>query len=414
VGYGIVAPEYDWNDYAGMDVRGKTVVMLVNDPGFASRDPALFNGTAMTYYGRWTYKYEEAARQGAAGALIVHETAAAGYPWDVVTGSWAGPQFDLGAADRNLHRTVIEGWLSREAAGEVFKRAGLDLDALARAAAQPGFRARPMDMSISVGVTNSISRSESRNVVGRIEGATHPEETIAYMAHWDHLGMDQALDGDQIFNGAVDNASGLAGLLELARVFGRTARPERSLVFLALTAEESGLLGSQYYAEQPLYPLATTVAAFNMDGLNVDGPTHDVVVVGHGSSELEEYLAAAVAEQGRVIVAEPTPEKGFFYRSDHFNFASQGVPVLYAKSGVDHATGGVTYGRRKAWEYAALRYHKVSDEFDPEWDLRGAVEDLTLLYRVGLQLANSRAFPNWYPGNEFRALRDSSAALRRP
>jgi Zn-dependent M28 family amino/carboxypeptidase len=413
VGYGIVAPEFGWNDYAGVDVRGKTVVMLVNDPGFASKDPALFNGNAMTYYGRWTYKYEEAARQGAAGALIVHETDAAGYPWDVVSGSWAGPQFDLGSADRNMHRAVIEGWLRRDAAVGVFKRAGLDLDDLAKAAARPGFRARLMALSVSASVMNDIRRSDSRNVVGRIKGVRYPAETILYMAHWDHLGIDPALEGDQIFNGAVDNATGLAGLLELARVFGRGPRPQRSLVFLALTAEESGLLGSQYYAEQPLSPLATTVAAFNMDGLNVYGPTRDVVVVGHGSSELEDYLAAAVAEQGRIIVPEPTPEKGFFYRSDHLNFARHGVPVLYAKSGADHLSGGVTYGRRKAWEYSALRYHKVADEFDPGWDLSGAVLDLALLYRVGSTLANSRAFPNWYPGNEFRARRDSSEALRR-
>jgi Zn-dependent M28 family amino/carboxypeptidase len=414
VGYGIVAPEHGWDDYAGLDVAGKTVVMLVNDPGFATQDPDLFNGNAMTYYGRWTYKFDEAARQGAAGALIIHETGAAGYPWDVVTGSWAGPQFDLAGPDQNMSRVVMEGWLRQDAAQALLARAGLSLAQLSQAAARPGFVPVPLDLSVSVAVQNALETSNSRNVIGRLEGAKYPQETVLYMAHWDHLGLDRALEGDQIFNGAVDNATGVAGLLELARVFGAGPRPDRSVVFLAVTAEESGLLGSQYYAENPVYPLKTTVAGFNMDGMNVHGPTRDVVVIGYGSSELESYLATAAARQGRVTVPEPTPEKGFFYRSDHFNLSKWGVPVLYAKSGIDHLEQGMDYGRRKAWEYTALRYHKVADEYDAGWDLSGALLDLDLVYQIGVELANSRDFPNWLEGNEFRAIRDQSEGARRP
>ncbi len=414
VGYGIVAPEHGWDDYAGLDVAGKTVVMLVNDPGFATQDPERFNGNAMTYYGRWTYKFDEAARQGAAGALIIHETGAAGYPWDVVTGSWAGPQFDLVGPDQNMSRVVMEGWLRQDAAQALFARAGLSLAQLSQAAARPGFEPVPLGLSVSVGVQNTLATSDSRNVIGRIKGARYPQETVLYMAHWDHLGLDRSLEGDQIFNGAVDNASGVAGLLELARVFGGGPRPDRSVVFLAVTAEESGLLGSQYYAENPVYPVETTVAGFNMDGMNVHGPTRDVVVIGYGSSELEGYLANAAARQGRVTVPEPTPEKGFFYRSDHFNLSKRGVPVLYAKSGIDHLEQGMDYGRRKAWEYTALRYHKVTDEFDAGWDLSGALLDLDLLYQIGVELANSRDFPNWHEGNEFRAIREQSRRARRP
>jgi Zn-dependent M28 family amino/carboxypeptidase len=271
-----------------------------------------------------------------------------------------------------------------------------------------------LDLSVSVAVQNALETSNSRNVIGRLEGAKYPQETVLYMAHWDHLGLDRALEGDQIFNGAVDNATGVAGLLELARVFGAGPRPDRSVVFLAVTAEESGLLGSQYYAENPVYPLKTTVAGFNMDGMNVHGPTRDVVVIGYGSSELESYLATAAARQGRVTVPEPTPEKGFFYRSDHFNLSKWGVPVLYAKSGIDHLEQGMDYGRRKAWEYTALRYHKVADEYDAGWDLSGALLDLDLVYQIGVELANSRDFPNWLEGNEFRAIRDQSEGARRP
>ncbi len=412
VGYGIVAPEYDWDDYAGVDMAGKTAVILVNDPGFVGRDQAFFNGRAMTYYGRWTYKYEEAARQGAAAALIIHETEAAGYPWDVVAGSWTGSQFDLVAPDRNLSRAKIEGWLREDAGQQIIAAAGQDPAALFAAAARPGFTAVPLGLAVSTAVENRLEESLSNNVVGMLVGSRHPDETILYMAHWDHLGLDPSLAGDQIYNGAVDNATGTAGLLEIARAFGAGPRPERTVVFLSLTAEESGLLGSQYYAANPIFPLETTVAGFNMDGMNVYGPTRDVVVVGYGSSELEDELRREAARQGRVVVPEPTPEKGFFYRSDHFNFSKRGVPVLYAESGIDHRALGQAYGRRMAWEYTALRYHKVSDEYDPNWNLNGALEDLQLIYRIGWRLANSRSFPNWYSGTEFRAVRDASRAQR--
>ena len=412
VGYGIVAPEYEWNDYEGVDIQGKTAVMLVNDPGFATQDKDFFNGNAMTYYGRWTYKFEEAARQGAAGAIIIHETKAAGYPWEVVTGSWSGPQFDLVAEDGNFGRVAIEGWIRQDQAIKLFEAAGLDPAEMMGKASSPVFEAHSLGLHASVRVRNSLSESDSKNVVGRIEGAQYPEETILYMAHWDHLGTDPTLEGDQIFNGSVDNATGIAGLLELARVFGQGPQPARSVVFLAVTAEESGLLGSRYYAENPVYDLATTVAGFNLDGMNVYGPTEDVVVIGYGSSELEDYLAKVANAQGRKIVQEPTPEKGFFYRSDHFNFSKKGVPVLYAESGNRHREKGEAYGRRMAWEYTALRYHKVADEYDPEWDLRGAVEDLELVYDIGDELANSRDFPNWYEGTEFRGIRDESQAIR--
>ena len=414
VGYGIVAPEYNWNDYAGLDMAGKTAVILVNDPGFVGRDPASFNGRAMTYYGRWTYKYEEAARQGAAAALIIHETEAAGYPWDVVTGSWTGPQFDLIAPDRNMSRPVIEGWLRQDAGRQLLAAAGQEPATLLADAARPGFTAVPLGLSVSVAIENSLKESLSNNVIGVLPGSRYPDETIIYMAHWDHLGRDRDLSGDQIYNGAVDNATGTAALLEIARAFGSGPPPERTLVFLSVTAEESGLLGSQYYAANPIFPLETAVAGFNMDGMNVEGPTNDVVVIGYGSSELEDYLRREAVKQGRVVVPEPTPEKGFFYRSDHFNFSKLGVPVLYAESGIDHRAEGKAYGRRMAWEYTALRYHKVADEYDPDWDLGGALEDMELLYRIGWQLANTRSFPNWYAGTEFRAIRDASGVQRQP
>jgi Zn-dependent M28 family amino/carboxypeptidase len=408
-GYGIVAPEYGWDDYAGLDVRGKTVFVLVNDPGFATGNPELFNGTRMTYYGRWTYKYEEAARQGAAAAIIIHETAAAGYPWEVVTGSWSGAQFDLQSDDGNAGRVQVEGWITSDAAQSLFALAGADLDNLRKRAARPGFRPVPLPVRASLRLRNEFENTVSRNVVALVPGRTRADEYIIYMAHWDHLGTDPELEGDQIYNGARDNASGLAALLELARAFrAMQPPPERSVVFLAVTAEESGLLGSRWYTENPIYPLARTVAGINMDSLNVMGPTRDVTVVGDRSSELEEYLAAAAAEQGRVLVPEDSPEKGYFYRSDQFNFAKQGVPVLYADGGIDHIVHGSDWGRAWEAEYTATRYHKPADEYSEDWDLSGAAADIRLLFRVGERLSRSSDWPNWYPGNEFRAIRDAS------
>jgi len=411
VGYGVVAPEWEWNDYEGLDVRGKTVVILVNDPGFARKDTTLFDGPAMTYYGRWTYKYEEAARQGAAAAIIVHETEPAGYPWDVVVGSWKGAQFDLVADDEGASRVAVEGWIPGDRARELFQAAGFDYDSLKLRADQRGFRPVPLGLQASVALRNTVRRSVSRNVVGLLPGSRRPEEVVIYMAHWDHLGRDTTQEGDQIFNGALDNATGTAGLLELARAFTSLAtRPARSVAFLAVTAEEKGLLGSAYYGQHPIWPPAQTVAAINMDGMNIYGRMRDVVIVGYGKSELDDYLIAAATEQGKRVDPDPEPEKGFYYRSDHFSLARVGIPALYADAGIDHVEHGAEWGRTRRDEYTAERYHKPSDEYDPSWDLSGAVEELQLLFRVGYRLAAGRDWPNWRDGTEFKAARDAQRA----
>ena len=411
VGHGVVAPEYGWNDYAGLDMRGKTAVILVNDPGWDGDDKSMFNGRAMTYYGRWTYKFEEAARQGAAAALIVHETAPAAYGWDTVVNSWSGPQLDMVTPDGNRGRVAIEGWITREATQRLLAEAGQDLDALKRRAAQRGFRGIELGLEASGSVRNAIRRAESANVVGLIPGTQRPGEYVVYVAHWDHLGRAIGRSGDTIFNGAVDNATGTAGLLEIAAAFQRGKAPQRSVVFLAVTLEESGLLGSAYYTSQPIFPLAQTVAVLNMDAIYDGGPTRDVSVSGFGASELEAYLAAAAKRQGRVLVPEATPEKGFFYRSDHFNFAKAGVPALYFKAGVDHRENGAAFGQKQRDDFDAQRYHRQADEYRPGMDWRAAVEDLELFHAVGARLAREKSFPNWYPDNEFRAQRDRSRAV---
>lgn len=411
VGYGVVAPEYDWNDYEGVDVRGKTVVILVNDPGFATQDEALFNGNAMTYYGRWTYKYEEAARQGAAGALVIHDMAPAGYGWGTVRSSWTGPQFDLVSDDGNMSRVAVEGWITLDAAQQLFAQARQDLDALRARAAQRGFEAVPLGLQASVSITNTLERSTSNNVLAVWPGSDRADEYVVYMGHWDHLGRDAGLEGDQIYNGALDNATGTAGLLELAEAYTRLGeRPSRSILFLAVTAEEQGLLGSAYYATHPVYPLNKTVAAINMDVLNHLGPMNDITVVGYGNSELDDYLEEAAAEAGRVVRSDPEPEKGFYYRSDHFSFAKEGIPALYTDAGIDHVEYGEAWTLEQREEYTAHNYHKPSDEYDPNWDLTGAVDDLELLFTVGYRLATSAAFPNWREGTEFKARRDATMA----
>jgi Zn-dependent M28 family amino/carboxypeptidase len=413
VGYGIVAPEYGWNDYASVDVRGKTVVILVNDPGFATQDSTLFSGDAMTYYGRWTYKYEEAARQGAAAALIVHETEAASYPWAVVRGSWAGEQFDLVRSDDNMSRVAVEGWITSETAEMLFGRAGLSLAAMKEGAATSGFAARPLRLAASFELHNTLRRSTSNNVIAVLPGAERPNEYVLYMAHWDHLGRDASLDGDQIYNGALDNATGTAGLLLLARAFAAAdPAPERSVVFLAVTAEEQGLLGSAYYATDPVVPLDHTVAAINMDAMNVLGPMRDITVIGLGQSDLDGYVAAAAGIQGRTVRPDPDPAAGGYYRSDHFSFAKAGVPALNADGGVDHVERGEAWAREQRDRFEAERYHKPSDEVDAEWDLRGTVDDLRLLFRIGYRLANEDTWPNWSSTSEFRVRRDSMMAAR--
>jgi Zn-dependent M28 family amino/carboxypeptidase len=413
VGYGIVAPENDWNDYEGLDVAGKTVVILVNDPGFATQDPELFNGNTMTYYGRWTYKFEEAARQGAAGAFVVHETAPASYPWATVRNSWTGPQFTLVAEDNNMSRVAVEGWISHETAGSIFERVGLDYDSLKAAAEQPGFRGVSLGLDASVSLQNTVVRSSSNNVLALVPGSDRADEYIVFTAHWDHFGRNPDLEGDQIFNGAMDNATGISALVELAQAFVSLEEPQsRSILLMAVTAEEQGLLGSAYYAANPVYPLEKTVAAINMDALNIIGPMNDVSIVGFGNSALDEYLIEAALHQGRVVNPEPRPEAGSYYRSDHFNFAKVGVPALYANPGRDHVEYGAEWSQQWYEQYLANHYHQPSDEYDPSWDLSGAIDDLRLYFRVAYRLANETTFPNWSEGTEFKAIRDEMMAGR--
>ena len=409
VGHGVVAPELGWNDYAGVDMRGKTAVILINDPGFATNDPKLFRGRAMTYYGRWTYKFEEAMRQGAAGALIIHDDVPAAYPWDTVQNSWSGPQLDTVAADGNASRAAIEGWITRAAGDALLRQNGLSYEQMLQAASRPGFKPIELAQRASGSLRNAIRRSSSPNVIARLPGSKHPDEYVFYMAHWDHLGRAFGRSGDTIFNGALDNATGTAGLLTIAKAYSEMRqRPERSIVFLAVTLEESGLLGSAYYVANPVYPLNRTVAAFNMDAITWGGPTKDVTVVGYGASELEDYLLRAARRQDRVVMPEPTPENGFFFRSDHFNFAKVGVPALYIKLGVEDREKGAEWAKARNAEFTLKDYHKPSDEFRPGTDLRGGLEDITLLYDIGRTLANERRFPQWYRQSEFRAARDRS------
>jgi Zn-dependent M28 family amino/carboxypeptidase len=408
VGHGVVAPEYSWNDYEGLDVKGKTVVVLVNDPGYATRDTSLFHGQSMTYYGRWTYKYEEAARQGAAAALIVHETEPAAYGWETVKGSWSGPQFTMVAADNNVWRAQVEGWISLETARAIFSFAGQSYDSLKVLASQRGFRGVPLGVQASISIQNHVQHSVSHNMLALLPGRERADEYIIFMSHWDHLGRDTSLTGDQIYNGALDNATGIGGLIELAQAFvSLETRPERSIIFMPVTAEEQGLLGSAYYGENPIYPLDKTVAALNIDGLNIYGRMKDIVVIGMGNSELDDYLRAAALRQGRAVGPDPEPEKGYFYRSDHFSLSKQGVPALYTHTGEESVEHGVEWTRQKKDEFTARHYHQPSDEYRTDWDLSGAVEDLQLFFMVGYQLANESRFPNWSPGSEFKAKRDA-------
>jgi len=413
-GYGIVAPEYNWNDYEGLDVRGKAVVVLVNDPGYATQEPALFTGRSMTYYGRWTYKYEEAARQGAAGVFIVHETEPAAYPWGVVQNGWTGPQFNLVREDKNMSRCAAEGWLHLDAARRIFAAAGLNYDEIKVAAAQRGFKAVPLGLRASLTLKNSIKNVTSNNVIALLPGSERPDECIIYMAHWDHFGLNPGLEGDQIFNGAVDNATGTAALIELGEAFRKLRRPPlRSIIFLSVTGEEQGLIGSEYYATHPVFPTAKTVAGINMDALNIYGPMKDITVIGYGMSELDQSIEAAAKEAGRTVNPDPTPEKGSYFRSDHFPFAKQGIPAVYPSGGTDSVEHGKEWTLALKDKYTAENYHKPSDEFDPNWDLSGAIEDLRLLFKVGYRLAMEFSFPNWKEGTDFKAKRDADLAASR-
>ena len=414
VGHGIVAPEKGWNDYAGVDVKGKTVVVMVNDPDFENVGlDGPFGGKAMTYYGRWTYKYEEAARQGAAAVLIIHDTAPAAYGWNVVNSSWTGTQFLAQSKDRGMSQTQANGWVQKSVAKEIFAAAGQDLERQMAAAKQKGFKAVPLNLTASLSFENDIARKASKNVVGVMKGTKRPDEYLLYTAHWDHLGRcTAAADGDDICNGAVDNATGSAALVALAEGFAKAGAPERSVVFLAVTAEESGLLGSKYYAENPVFPLAQTVGGVNMDAFSMAGPAKNLTVIGKGKSELDGYLDAAAKSEGRTPEMEPTPEKGFYYRSDHFSFAKLGVPMVYFEGGDDLVTGGKAAAKAAAEDYEKNRYHAPSDEFDENWDWSGVMSDLKLYYRVGRMLAMTDAWPNWNDGDEFRAVRDKSRSAK--
>ncbi|HTN00192.1 MAG TPA: M28 family metallopeptidase, partial [Pedobacter sp.] len=406
-GYGIVAPEYKWNDYEGLNVKGKTVVVMVNDPGFL--DSTLFKGKTMTYYGRWTYKFEEAARQGASGVIIIHEDKAASYPWAVVRSGWSKSKLYLGAADDNKSRALLEGWITQDVAKELFKMAGKSADLMAQAG-KNGFKPVALDLKLSTTINNTIQRSKSNNVVAVLPGTKRPDEYIIYSGHWDHLGIGEAVNGDSIYNGAVDNATGTAALLVLADAFKKAKQqPERSIMFIALTAEEQGLLGSEYYASHPLVPVNKTVANINIDAMQASGKTKDIIAVGYGQSELEDYLVAAAKKQGRVVVKDSNPSAGFYFRSDHFNFAKVGIPALYTEGGDDNVAKGLAFGKAQKEDYTTNRYHAPADNFEPtKWDFSGMVEDLRLLFDVGYRLSNETTFPGWKAGSEFKAIRDKS------
>lgn len=417
VGYGVVAPEFDWDDFKGVDVRGKTVVMLINDPpvhdaATGQLDPAVFGGKAMTYYGRWTYKYEIAAAKGAAACLIVHETAPAAYPWAVVVGSRSQENFELRTPDGNASHVAMEGWLTHEAAQRLFTASGQDYATLKAAALRRDFRPVSLGARASFSIESIVREVDSRNVVALLPG-TDPalrEQYLIYTAHWDHLGRNPQLEGDQIFNGALDNATGVAVLLELARSFAAlpaTERPKRSLLFAAVTAEEQGLLGARFYATHPLYPLARTVANINMDAINPFGPTRDLEVVGFGASTLDDVGRAVAAAQGREIKPDSYPEYGGYYRSDHFEFARAGVPAYYPSSGQDYIGQPAGYGEKLMNDYLARHYHKVSDEVQPDWTFEGTAQEAAFLFEVGRRVADDSNIPQWTPGNEFKARRDA-------
>ncbi|HYT73379.1 MAG TPA: M28 family metallopeptidase [Vicinamibacterales bacterium] len=422
-GYGAEAPEYGWDDFKGVDVKGKTVVVLVNDPPIpdpsdpSKLDPKMFGGKAMTYYGRWTYKFEEGARKGAAAVLIVHETGPAAYPFSVVQGN-LGEKFDVITPDKNMGRVNIEGWITVDAARKLFSLAGQDFDALKKRAVSKDFRPVPLGVTATMGIHNTLRTIDSHNVVAKLEGSdpSLKDEYVIYTAHWDHLGIGLPVNGDNVYNGARDNAAGVATVLEVARAFTKVRPPKRSVLFLLVTAEEQNLLGSQYYTVMPLYPLAKTLAEINIDEPNVYARSKDVTVIGMGASDLDDYLRQAAQEQGRTLRPDPQPEKGFYYRSDHFNFAKQGVPALYTESGVETAPESgkpADYLKSKLDDYEAHHYHQPSDEVQPDWDLGGTAQDAQLVMAVGYRVANADKFPDWKPGNEFKARRDQMFKTQR-
>ena len=406
VGYGVNAPEYDWNDYK-VDVKGKTVVMLINDPGFELKG-AEFNGKAMTYYGRWTYKFEEAARQGATGVLIIHETAPASYPWGVVENGWSGEQLNLTFADRNLNRSALEGWITLETAEQLFAELGTSYDEMKSLALTKDFQPVAMEgMKLSSKMVNSIRTSDSHNVVGYVEGSEAPEEFVLIMGHWDHMGVDTSLEGDQIYNGAVDNATGTAAVMHMAETFSKR-KPKRSVAFIGLTAEESGLLGSAYLVENAPFEYRNVIGGLNLDAFPAIGKSKDITIIGYGASELEAVLDKHASVQGKYLAPDKSPEAGFFYRSDHINFAKKGIPMIYADPGIDLVDGGIEKGLELARNYTANDYHKPTDEVRDDWDWEGIEQDMDIFTNFIDDLANSGEYPNWYIKSEFRALRDAS------
>ncbi len=410
VGYGVRAPEYDWDDFKDTDLTGKILLMLVNDPPVPQGPDSeeIFGDPAMTYYGRWTYKYEIAAEVGAAGAFVIHQTGPAGYPWEVISDS-DNVKFVLPSSGSRDDPLDVEGWLHVDAARKILAMADQDFDQLYAAAATRSFQPVPLGITARIGVKNSIHTLDSANVVAKLEGTQFPDECIIYVAHWDHLGIDRSLEGDQIFNGALDNASGTAGLLEIAEAFGRLEESlPRTVLFLAVTAEEQGLLGSRYYGRNPLYPPEKAVAAINMDGLNLLGPTRDVTVIGMGQSTLDELAGRIATEQGRILRADPEPEKGLYYRSDHFEFAKVGIPAFDPDKGIEYINQPEGWGIEMREQYTSEDYHQPSDEVKDFWDLSGAVEDLELFYRMGHELASGSDWPQWSETSEFRAIREES------
>jgi Zn-dependent M28 family amino/carboxypeptidase len=412
VGYGIVAPEYGWDDYKGMDVKGKTILMLVNDPqirtaGDTTLDTAMFKGRAMTYYGRWTYKYEIASEKGAQAAILIHETGPAGYPFTVVKGSNSQEQFDVISPDA-AKRVPVEGWLTLEKAKEILTAAGQNFDSLKAAATKKDFKPVALDAKATYDVKIDSRRIKSKNVVAKLEGSDKKDEYVVYTAHWDHLGKDTTLKGDQIYNGALDNASGSASLLQIAKAYTKLpVPPKRSILFLAVTAEEKGLVGAKYYGTHPLYPLEKTVANLNMDGINQWGKTSDFTVIGLGNTTLDDVLTDVLSSQNRTIRPDAEPEKGFYYRSDHFEFAKQGVPAMHVDAGTNYVGKSAEFSQKKRDEYTNNDYHKPSDEVKSDWDLSGGVQDVQTLFQVGNRVANADGIPQWKPGTEFKAKRDS-------
>ena len=403
-GYGIVAPEYSWNDYQGIDWTGKTAVLLVNDPGFGSGDSTLFKGNEMTYYGRWTYKYEEAARQGAAGVIIIHETVPAAYGWNVVQSTWTGPQLNLESASLT---TDVQGWITKDAATKLFEASGFEFKKLKESARDKDFKPLTLGLSASVKITNQVKRGVTRNVAAIFPGTERKDEYIIFTAHWDHFGVGKPVNNDSIYNGAMDNATGTACLFAIAEAFKEVEPPKRSIVFMAVTAEEQGLLGSLYYSENPIFPPEKTVCIINMDGIKNYGPMKDLTIIGYGRSEMDEYAKDAAEKQKRYVMPNPETEKGYYFRSDHYNFAKIGIPALYASGSHEHFEKGIDFIKKMNDDFSKNHYHQPSDEFDPQtFDLSGIVLDAQLFFEVGLRLANEDYFPKWYEGSEFKALRE--------